>query len=257
MVQDEDVSRVATDANFNFRALDPEVVNLLYGMGRWWEYVRKKAPPGVVRLLELIRTGQTPCVLVRVPGSGRPGSGFVVLDYGAGFVSVPDDRNSGLETMCRTVGQKIQHGEVRRSNLPPSYWELVEREYVSPIRQKLQQVAGHGHVRVFRGKSVAYLVSRGNSLGNVLQLMSRLGLDVRGIGHPNYSINFNVLLSTANEWEMVTGRPSPVIMFPHRRGGEVARGVSVFPNATYLVCAEADGDNPVLRHVREVVPCST
>lgn len=257
LVQEDDVSRVAWDADFDFQALDPEVVSLLYGMGRWWEYARREAPPGVARLLELIRMNRAPCVLARVPSSGWPDSGSVVLDYGAGLVNVLDGRNSELETLCRTVGQKIKHGEIRRSSLPPSYWELVEREYANPIRQKLHQVAKYGNIRVSLGKSDAYLVSRGSSLGDVTRLMSRSGLDVRGIGNLTSNINFNVLLGVANEWEMVTGRPSPVIMFPHRRGGEVARGVSVFPNATYLVCAEANGYNPVLRHVREVFPCST
>lgn len=255
---------LSEDGRFDFTALDPRVVELVYGMGRWWNC--RGHAPGVVRLRAEIARGRLPALVVWEVEETSLRCG---VEYGAGFemtssiALVEDQYTSSTFTacgyeLCLRVGFLLASGKVPGA-VSGRFRELVEEQYVPYLRELFDRQ--WPLATSYNGFSVIRITWDHPTLldESVKFLVSKHGMDWLDYV-PWGNAPDATLYSMAVLWELLTGGPSPVIAFIKREGGGFVRVKG--PTTQYLLGNEyffvvdinLDANHPVLVHLRKEFP---
>lgn len=261
---EDTLSLLAEDGRFDFTAIDPRVVELVYGMGRWWNC--RGYAPGVVRLRTEIARGRLPALVVWEVDETSLCCG---VEYGTEFemtssiALVEGQYTSSTFTacgyeLCLQVGFLLASGKVPGA-VSGRFRELVEEHYVPYLRELFDR---QWQLRRVPHKDFDTIRITLNT--TPLSESTKFLTDDHGMDWLEYVPWGNapsaILYSMAVLWERVTGSLSPVIAFIKVEGGGFVRAKT--PSTQYLLNDEyffvvdinLDDNHPVLVHLRKEFP---
>lgn len=270
------LSSLREDGEFDFASLDPRVVELVYGKGRWWKF---RDRPGVARLAAEIRRGRLPPFVIweveRLHVHYGAELGERLHIWSTVNPSETDLDDHFIETQGEMLCSRLRELDYqvvpllteRSRDLLMNYTLIRVNRWFSKGWEKVNPWEGCGVGLSYKnlGKVCVLFISD-DSLNEFVRFAGALGATARQNALPLEKFpDYNHVFSTVLECEWVLGSYSPVLAFVGDGTGGFARAPSyhemkrlgmtpVREQVVFVLDADLDGSNPALARIRELSP---